>query len=175
MQCQLIKLVESLLTTNKPGILSIENTENRSVSIHCLRNVGVGLVGLICRNKVLPSSNLVYKILEHSDDKFLALYHFSLYKSGGWSIETQVPIKPKLKRKLVGDDKSLSEIVYIATGRNNHIVLGIFRSKVEADQFIKLVPVVGDCIFPVVALNIETREYYKEEFLRKSHIADLLG
>lgn len=162
----LTNLVDVILRAKKPCILAVKDVKNKIVSIHILNN----LAEYLSRTITVHSTNLVYEILEYSPDKFLALHHFSLYKNDGWKIETQVPIKVKLGRKLVEENGKLTEIVYLSTSRNNKLVLGIFYNVSQSNQFIETL----DVNFPVMANNFLTREYYRNELMRKAKLDDLL-
>lgn len=177
-------ILQTLLNLPQKAIFSIENSVLNTVSIHTAKDMKVGLVRLISEIqsglhsiKSVDIPNIVIKILEHNDDVFLALYHFNLYKNNGWNMVRDVkPINPTLKHKvIVTDHDTVEGVVYIRTGKNKHIVLGLFNNLEDTLEFYKSVPFLNEIPLPVYSLNVNTLEFYKQKIVREGLIADLLS
>lgn len=174
-------ILQLLQNLPRQAVYALENVQDRRVLIgyaHDMRSAVIRILGEIERGchyiDLVDINKIEIKVLETNDDMFLALYHFNKYKSSGWDLYRNIkPVNPTLKTKTSYNGREIREIVYIKTGRNKQIILGIFNSKIKAEQFIEMIPVVDGTIIPVYANNEYTKIYYKKKIMVKALVKEL--
>ena len=165
--------LKSLTNLSCPGVWAFVNESDKKIFISYSENILSAVSRNIsellsashsCRSLVSDFSKLDLLVLEKvskAETKVKAGRYKENYKADGWQLyNTSIPVQYSVKTTISNDCKIQ---VYLINRRKDKIVVGVFDSKQESDQFIQT-------HYPnnIVTSIVYSQNSLSKEFFRKS-------
>lgn len=170
--------LERLLNLPESAVFAIENSVDKRVYIgysSCLSQKLIELIGVIRRGERYGKQmkedirNLKLVVLEEVDcrnrGRMRHTYYNDLYKQNGWNMYVENPTvryKPKQYVYNLEKNNAIMSVQLVSAG-NKKILVGLFDSKIEADEFIKIHYPNEFCYDIIYATNEISMRYIKKK------------